>query len=222
MIVAQRKPVAEIMALIAPYRRVLLAACGGCVTVCNAGGRREAGILAAALRAAAMAQGRELVVSEATVERQCDAEFLAPLRAPAEEAEAVLSLACGAGVQFLAERLQLKPIFPALDTTFIGVSLGEGVWSERCHACGQCLLGLTGGVCPVARCAKRLFNGPCGGSSRGKCEIGRETDCAWQLVYDRLKALNRLDLCQNFIPPKDWSRAKDGGPRTYVREDLTL
>ena len=97
----------------------------------------------------------------------------------------------------------------------------HGVWEERCQACGNCILEKTGGICPVARCAKQLLNGPCGGSSKGKCEIKRETDCAWQLIYDRLKALGQLHKLEEIIPAKRWGvESRDSGPRRIVREDL--
>jgi hypothetical protein len=96
------------------------------------------------------------------------------------------------------------------------------VWVERCAACGQCLLGLTGGICPIARCSKQLLNGPCGGSSQGKCEVNPDIECAWQLIYDKLKAQGRLPLLLEIIPPKDWRTSRDGGPRKIVREDLRL
>lgn len=222
MIVGERKPISEIMDLIAEKERILLVGCGGCVTVCNSGGRKEVGVLASALRLAAKRSDRELTVTEMTLERQCDPEYLDELRARLEGYEAVLSMACGAGVQLVAEQFMEMPVYPALNTTFIGVALGNGQWAEMCHACGNCLLGLTGGVCPVARCSKRLFNGPCGGSHAGMCEIDDQTDCAWQLVFDKLKALDKLDFLVRFIPPKDWSTSKDGGPRKYLREDLAI
>ncbi len=222
MIVAERKPIREILDMIAPHKRILLLGCGGCVTVCNTGGRKEVGVLAAALRLAAQKEGRELDVVEATIERQCDREFIEPIRESIVNCDAVLSMACGAGVQFIGELYHDKPAYPALNTTFLGVALGHGVWSERCRGCGECLLGVTGGVCPVARCAKQLFNGPCGGSTSGKCEVNPDTDCAWQLVYERLKALGRLEAYKEFIPPKDWSKHKENGPRIYIREDLAL
>jgi hypothetical protein len=98
----------------------------------------------------------------------------------------------------------------------------QGVWAERCQACGNCLLALTGGICPIARCSKQLLNGPCGGSVGGRCEINRDVDCAWQLIYDRLKAQGRLELLLDIQPPKDWRTSRDGGPRKIVREDLRL
>jgi len=98
----------------------------------------------------------------------------------------------------------------------------QGVWAERCAACGDCILGLTGGICPIARCSKSLLNGPCGGSSKGKCEVNDQTDCAWQLIYDRLAGQGRLDLLMEIRPPKNWKASRDGGPRKIVREDLRL
>ena len=97
----------------------------------------------------------------------------------------------------------------------MGLPAEHGEWVERCAACGNCLLGLTGGICPIARCSKQLLNGPCGGSSHGKCEItcgDSQPDCAWQLIYDKLKAQGRLHLIMEITPPKDWRTSRDGGP----------
>jgi hypothetical protein len=97
-----------------------------------------------------------------------------------------------------------------------------GEFVERCQACGDCILDLTGGVCPVARCAKSLMNGPCGGSQNGKCEVNPETPCAWQLIYDRLAKLGQLERMMEIMPAKDWSTSRDGGLRKIIREDLKL
>ena len=139
-----------------------------------------------------------------------------------DDYEVVVSMACGAGIQYVAEKYPNKIVLPAINTTFLGVTLEQGLWAERCQGCGECILHLTGGVCPVARCAKSLFNGPCGGSANGKCEVNKDTDCAWQLIINRLKELGQLDNYEQIIPAKDWSTARDGGPRTRVREDLRL
>jgi hypothetical protein len=137
-----------------------------------------------------------------------------------EQFDAVLSLACGAGVQLLAERFPDKVIIPGCDTTFLGVTEKLGVWSERCAGCGNCILDKTGGLCPIARCAKQLLNGPCGGSTDGKCEISKDVDCVWQLIIDRLTRLDRLEALEEIFPVKDWAPAGHGGPRKMVREDL--
>ena len=104
----------------------------------------------------------------------------------------------------------------------MGASERQGVWAERCQGCGDCVLGYTGGVCPVARCSKQLFNGPCGGSSNGKCEVDPSMDCAWQLIWDRLKALGMTEKYEENIPAKDWRSGGGGGPRRIIREDLAL
>jgi len=131
-----------------------------------------------------------------------------------------MSMACGCGVQEIARRFKTKPTFPALNTEFMGASERQGVWAERCQGCGDCILGLTGGICPIARCAKRLMNGPCGGSTSGKCEINTDVDCAWQLIWDQLKALGMEDKYEEIMPAKDWRTSRDGGPRKIIREDL--
>ncbi|MEJ5360024.1 MAG: methylenetetrahydrofolate reductase C-terminal domain-containing protein [Desulfobacterales bacterium] len=220
MIVAERKPIEEILPWLEGARSVLVLGCNECVTVCEAGGKKEAGMLAATLRLLFAKEGREVNVGERTLERQCDPEYLDELRDTIDGYDAVVSLACGVGVQFTAERYPSKPVYPGVNTCFMGAALERGVWAERCQGCGQCLLALTGAVCPVARCAKRLLNGPCGGSTAGKCEIGPDVDCAWQLIIDRLKALGRMADYERLIPVKDWSKDRAGGPRKVVREDV--
>jgi ferredoxin len=198
----------------------MLLGCKGCVTVCSAGGAKEVGILAAALKLARAEQGRPIDIRELTVERQCDPEYLEPVAAKAGDAEVILSMACGAGVQFTAERMLKMPVLPAVNTVFIGVAEKAGVYAERCQACGECKLALTGGICPVARCSKSIMNGPCGGSSKGKCEISADVPCGWQLIIDRLEAIGQLDNYDEIMDEADWSKSRDGGPRRMVREEL--
>lgn len=212
MIIAERKSMGEIQQMIAPHKSPLLVGCGTCATVCWAGGEKEVGILASQLRLASNGQGNRDVILEATVERQCEKEMVQELRDKVEEADGILSLGCGAGVQTLAEVFEDKPVLPALNTTFIGMPEQEGLWVEMCGACGDCLLDRTGGICPVARCAKGLLNGPCGGTRRGgKCEIDPDKDCAWVLIYRRLEKQDRLDLMTKYYPPKNHRAVKRPG-----------
>jgi hypothetical protein len=187
--------------MLAGYERVLTVGCGTCVAVCLAGGEKEVHLLATQLRMAAGVEGRPLLIDELTLERQCDREFLEPLARRVEGYDALLSTACGAGVQYLAERYPERPVLPALNTSFIGVAEGPGVWSERCRACNDCLLSLTGGICPLTMCAKGLLNGPCGGATLGRCEVDPERPCAWGQIYERLAAQGRLALLQEIRPP---------------------
>jgi len=222
MVIGEGKPIKEILAMIEDRSKILLAGCRGCVTVCCAGGEKEVGILSSAISLARQNQGKALEIKEVTLERQCDPEYLEEIRSIVGDYEAILSIACGAGVQFLAETYRTTPIYPGINTNFIGVTQEQGVWAERCQSCGDCKLHLTGGICPITRCAKSLLNGPCGGSSTGKCEVDPETDCGWQMIYDRFKELGCLEQLEVIIPIVDWTTSRDGGPRKIVREDLKL
>lgn len=223
MIKAEQKPMDEILGYLGPYNKILLVGCGACVTVCQAGGEKEVGLLASGLRMARQKIGKRMEVLEATTARQCEPEFAWELTETIEQVEAVVSIACGVGVQTLVRHFPRTPVFPGVNTNFMGETVAHGVWEERCQACGNCLLEKTGGICPIARCAKQILNGPCGGSSGGKCETRRETDCAWQLIYDRLKALGQLFKLEEIIPAKRWGvESRDGGPRRIEREDLKV
>lgn len=220
MIVADKKPIDEIIEEIKDRKNILILGCNECVTVCEAGGQKEAGILASALRMYFLNQGKEVKIDEVTLERQCDHEYLEEIRDSIDQYDAVVSLACGVGVQFMAEKYRTTPVYPGVNTCFLGATEERGLWTERCQACGSCLLATTGGICPIARCAKRLLNGPCGGSTAGKCEINQEVDCAWQLIVDRLKALEKMEDYEKLAPIKDWSTDRAGGPRKVKREDV--
>ena len=222
MIVAKQKPVEEIIEEAKEYDKILLAGCNECVTVCEAGGKKEVAFLASALRMYFMNQGKDLKIDEVTLERQCDHEYLEEIRNTIDQYDAVISLACGVGVQFMAEKYMQMPVLPGVDTCFMGVTEERGVWTERCQGCGQCILAKTGGICPVSRCAKRLFNGPCGGSTKGCCEINKDLLCGWQLIVDRLTELDRLEDYEKLAPIKDWSTERAGGPRKVIREDVRL
>lgn len=215
MIVAERKDFGEITEAVKDFRRVLVVGCGTCVAVCLTGGEKEAGILAAQLNIAAQMAEREQVFDTACVERQCDREFLDELAYLVPEYDALLSLACGAGIQFLAERYPDKPVLAGVDTTFIGVNEDVGVWDEKCRACRTCVLNATGGVCPVTLCPKGLLNGPCGGTVDGKCEVDPERDCVWTLIYNRLKDTGRLDQMQIIAQPRKWSRSNLPGHQVH-------
>ncbi|MGB9887844.1 MAG: methylenetetrahydrofolate reductase C-terminal domain-containing protein [Moorellales bacterium] len=222
MIVAEGKPLEEVYNLTADAKKILVVGCGGCVTVCLSGGEKETGLLAAALRMKRELAGQPLETVEVTLTRQCDPEYVEQLeRYVTDDIDCIVSLACGVGVQFLAERYP-KWVVPALNTKFAGGAVAHGQWEERCGLCGDCLLHRTGGICPIIRCAKSLLNGPCGGSQNGKCEVSKDTPCAWQLIYDRMRLLGKLDQLLNVEPVKDWSKAKDGGPRRVLKEEVML
>ncbi len=223
MITAEQKPFEEIHRMVQPYRRLLVLGCGSCVTVCMAGGEKEVSLLASTLRLANRERDVDMEIYEATIERQCDREFFDAVRDRIAEVDAVLSMACGVGVQFCSEVFEGTRVLPGLNTKFYGATVEEGVWSERCAGCGECVLDRFGGICPIARCSKSLLNGPCGGSQDGKCEVDPENiDCGWQLIYDRMNELGLLDMLEENQPIKDWRTGRDGGPGRIVKEDAGI
>lgn len=214
MIVAKRKPFEEIKTMLKDYKKVLTVGCGTCVAVCLAGGEKEVAVLNAELEMARKLDNNPIQLGAVTLERQCDREYLAELDDQIGGYDAVISMACGVGVQFLAERFPQIPAFPAVDTSGLAVNQAAGWYEERCRSCASCVLGLTGGVCPVTMCAKGLYNGPCGGTNMGSCEIDKEQPCAWYKIHERLSAQGRLDCILKITPVSDW---KDTVPRHTIQ-----
>lgn len=196
------------------YKKVLTIGCGTCVAVCLAGGEKEVDVLNAELDMARKMEENPIELGAYTVERQCDREYMEVLDSKVKEYDALLSMACGAGIQFLAERYPEKPVFPGVDTTCIGINQDVGWYEERCRSCSSCVLGMTGGICPVTMCAKGLYNGPCGGTNKGSCEIHKDQPCAWYQIYERLSKQGRLDSIMEVVPPQDWQNQV---PRTTIQ-----
>jgi ferredoxin len=219
MITAERKPLQEIKESIVSYQRLLIVGCGSCVAECASGGEKETALLASQLRMDAKMEGRKLEIKEITLDRQCVYEFIDQLAGIIQGYDAVLSLGCGAGVQAVADVFSQTHVVPALNTSFIGQTKEAGLWTENCRGCGDCKLDSFADVCPVTRCSKGLFNGPCGGSRNGKCEVDPETPCAWELIVTRLGERGRLDTLEKVYPPASWSKKEGKGPRKIVRED---
>lgn len=218
MIIAKRKPFNEIEELVSGAKKILILGCGTCVAVCLAGGEKEVAVLASQLKMALALKDQDATIDELTIERQCDREFIEEIthQVNVDDYDVILSTACGAGVQLVSDVFDHKVVLPALNTTFIGVAEGPGVWTERCRSCSDCVLAETGGICPVTICPKGLVNGPCGGTRHGKCEIDPEKDCAWTLIYNRLKKIGRLDRMEQTRPPK--KHGADRYPARVVHE----
>lgn len=214
MIVAKRKPFDEIMELLKDHKKVLVVGCGTCVAVCLTGGEKEVAVLATELDMGRKLANNPVEIGSITLERQCDREYLEKLDGMADQYDAMISMACGVGIQFLAERFPNKPVLPAVDTCGLAVNQDVGWYEERCRSCGHCLLGLTGGVCPVTMCAKGLYNGPCGGTNKGNCEISADQPCAWYMIHERLKAQGRLNAIREIKSAEDWLDTK---PRTLIQ-----
>jgi len=202
MIVADPKPLQEILDMITPFKNILIVGCKGCVTVCNVGGAKEVEILCATLKLAGEKEGRALSLDTAMLERQCDKEYVELLKDRVDTYDAVISMACGVGPQFLSEAYPDQRFFPAVNTTFYGAAVSHGIWEERCAGCGT------------------ILHGPCGGSSGGVCEVSKETVCIWDVIVKKKMAQGRLDDLFLLQDPRDWRSARDGGPRRSIRETL--
>jgi hypothetical protein len=205
MIIVERKKIEELAESLEGFKNVLIVGCNGCVGIHQQGGERQAEELAELFRMDDKLKGMKTRVT--TVLRQCDKSIVKDALTPlVKDADAILSMACGAGVQVVAEAFDI-PALPAHNTSFIGVQEREtDTFYERCIACGNCILHRTGGICPVARCPKSHMNGPCGGVYNGKCETDKNRDCAWVLIYNRLKDLGELDRLKTISEPKDFSK----------------
>ena len=216
MIKSKRKPIEEIKSTLTNYKKILTLGCGGCASICLAGGQREVNALNEELNIDyKLGNSSKKIMGSYTIERQCNSQFLLELNEMVKDYDCILSMGCGAGVQLLAETFTEIPVFPALNTIAIGVDREIGMYEEKCRACGECVLAYTGGICPVTRCAKGLFNGPCGGTNNGKCEIGQDIPCAWLDIFERLKAQNRLDDILKIQMPMMWQNQIQ---RTIIQE----
>ncbi len=220
MIVGEQKPFEEIWDMVKDFKKVLVYGCNTCVAICHAGGNKEAEIIASMIRIKAAEEGVPMEVKHAGIERHCEPEFFEPLMEEVKTYDLVLSTACGVGVNFLSERIGNIPVYPGINTEFYGAVPQAGVFTELCAGCGNCILHLTGGICPVARCSKSLMNGPCGGTNHGKCEISQEVDCGWYLIVERMKKLGTLEKLYEIQPPRNWATSRDGGPRRVVLEHI--
>jgi ferredoxin len=196
MIVGDLKPLEEIISAIKDFKQVLVLGCGSCVTVCLSGGEKEAEQLSRDLSQIRHYQGFPPKFAVGSILRQCEKDLV-------------------------HEYQEIPPGTPALNTTFLGASDKPGTWTEKCKGCGDCILIHTGGICPIARCAKSLFNGPCGGSKGGYCEVGQGTPCAWTQIVARLKKMDRLQSYEEIRTTKDWKPGGASGVRGRVRTGLS-
>ena len=207
MVVSEKKPIEELLGYLKGAKKVVLVGCGDCATACKTGGEPEIAELTETL-----AENGIEVTGSVVIPTACNLllgkKELKAVKDALKEADAVISMACGDGTQTIMKNVKKQniPVYPANDTLFIGEVERVGKFSEACKACGECELGWTGGICPVTMCAKGLVNGACGGAKNGKCEVSPDNDCAWVLIYERLKALGQLDNLIEVRDPKDYSK----------------
>jgi len=219
MIITRQKPFEEIVQFLAPYKSIFICGCSECATLCKTGGEEEVKKMKEKLEET----GRvvpDWVILDPACHRLNDLKILREHKSGVDRSDALLVLACGNGVQTVAGVAE-KPVYPGCDTLFLGEIVRFGNFEERCQLCGECILDITGGICPVTRCSKSLLNGPCGGSEGGKCEIDPDIECGWQLIIEGLQKKERIDALRKIIPPKDWSNSRDGGLRKFKITQVT-
>jgi hypothetical protein len=221
VIFAEWKPIDELVEKLKAHKKVLLVGCATCVAECAAGGEKEVETLAPLLSMALKKQGHSVEIIMATLEKQCEFEFVEELIEKGHEVDAIMSLACGIGVQAMADLFDPIPVYPGVNTSALTIREEAGLWAGRCAACGDCVLGETFGLCPIARCAKSLLNGPCGGTrGNGKCEVSEDIDCIWNLIVERADERGQLESLVEVKKSKSWSNSTHGGPKRVIREDL--
>ncbi|MCT4509178.1 MAG: methylenetetrahydrofolate reductase C-terminal domain-containing protein [Tepidibacter sp.] len=204
MIISEKKPLEEVLQYIKDAQKVIVTGCSLCASTCKVGGEEEIEEMKNILQE----NGKE-VLGVKLLDPSCNLlkvkKDLKSLKQELKEADAIISLSCGDGTQTIAKNVKI-PVYPGNNTMFIGEIERVGQFSESCKACGECELGWTGGICPVTMCAKGLLNGACGGAKDGKCEVNPENECAWIMIYERLKELNQLDNLTAIKPAKDYKK----------------
>ncbi|MFH1201448.1 MAG: methylenetetrahydrofolate reductase C-terminal domain-containing protein [Candidatus Omnitrophota bacterium] len=206
MIATKQKPQDEILRMCGPYKKIFLVGCGDCATTCKTGGEEEIKKMKEFLEKEGYTVTGFIIPKAPCVAAQLKIE-MAKNKNALKESEAMLILACGSGVQSVKEndRLELF-VLPGCDTLFGAIVDSQGIFREKCSACGECVLEITGGICPVTLCSKGLLNGPCGGQNKGKCEVDKERDCAWVLIFKELEKKGKAELMLKIKPPKDYSK----------------
>ena len=209
MIITRKKPIKELLELLGGAKTAAILGCGSCATVCRTGGEAQVEELKMTLCEAGIA-----VVGTAVCDFCCmNLNVRTKMRALlAQKPDCVICMSCGDGVQCAAKNAPGVPTYPANDTLYLGEAVRFGVWEEACRFCGDCVLGKTGGICPVTHCAKSLRNGPCGGQKNGRCEVNPENECAWVRIYDRLSGLGQLDRLGTVRQERD--HREQSHPRT--------
>jgi ferredoxin len=207
MIITKQKKLKEMIECLGDEKKIFLIGCGECSTTCRAGGEDEVKNLREALEKEGKIVTGYSIPSAPCVAAKVKLE-LAKHRKAIELSDSVLVLTCGLGIQSVRENMRAqKPIHVGCDTLFMGAIDSKGSFLERCSACGDCVLEQTAMICPITRCAKGLINGPCGGQNKGKCEVDKDMDCAWVLIYNELKKQGKLDLLKKKRPPRDHSKS---------------
>jgi len=219
MLISKRKKIEEISELIGAGGSILILACNGCA---ESFGNSEQSQLAL-LKNELEGQGHK-VPDILTVDFACEPSLVKhwlEVVGRKTDFDSILVVSCGVGVQTVAINSN-KRTYPACDTVSFGGRIGQAWGDPRCRECGECLLGYTGGLCPLTSCSKGLLNGPCGGSLNGRCEVNPDTrECGWHLIYKKLKETDRLDLLERAPLVKDHSKSEPPEALVALRNRIT-
>jgi ferredoxin len=207
MIITKQKELNAILALLNNKNNIFIIGCGECATTCKTGGEEQILEIKKKLEAANKTVTGYAVPNAPCVSAQIKTA-MAQNRKALTQSDAILVFGCGSGTQSVKEndRLGLE-IFSGNDTICAAIVDSQGNFKEVCSSCGDCILDLTEGICPVTRCAKGLLNGPCGGQKEGKCEVDREKDCAWIAIYKIKAQKNKLSDLKNIIQARDHKKS---------------
>jgi len=218
MLITRLKPMDEISSQVKDSGAVLILACNGCEESFGNAHPQQLRYLE-----------EELEKKSASVTQTLSIDFLCePIlvrywlrKAEAQENfDSIVVVSCGIGVQVVSKETEHR-VYPACDTVTMGGRFGQAWGKEICKECGQCILPYTGGICPLTACSKGLLNGPCGGSKDGRCEVFPETrECGWHLIYERLKAVGRLDLLLGLPLVRDYSRSEPPEALITLRDQI--
>jgi hypothetical protein len=211
--ITRKKPDDEVIRLLEGLDRVFVIGCGTCTTLTHTGGEPEVAAMTVTL-----ADKGKIITGSNVLPVACDnltGEAIKEFGHQIEQADALLVMSCAFGVQTVSRQIN-KMVVPALDTMFLGKETDVGQFDEICSQCGSCIIGETGGICPVTACHKGLVNGPCGGTNNGKCEIDTKKECAWTVIYERLDMLGRLDSMRKYQKPRN--HQGEPSPGKYVIE----
>ncbi|MDD4938731.1 MAG: methylenetetrahydrofolate reductase C-terminal domain-containing protein [Candidatus Omnitrophica bacterium] len=207
MIITEQKPFVELIDNLKGYTRIFLVGCGECATTCKTGGEAELLKLKGQLETEGKTVLGMTVPKAPCIASQIKTELAKNMKF-LRQAEAVLVLACGLGAQSVKDNDRLGlVILPGCNTLFGAVVDAQGNFCEKCSLCAECVLDITGGICPITLCAKGLLNGPCGGMDKGKCEVDKEKDCAWVLIYKELEKKNKLSGLKKVQAPRDFKKS---------------
>ncbi len=217
MIITRKKEQNKLLDCVKGYKKFFLLGCSECASLCGTGGDTELSELKEVLEA----EGKE-VTGFFKAKTGCQVlgtkVELKGMKDELNSADAVIVMSCGAGAQAAVEMFPQKPVYPSNDSMFLGNMTRFQMFDERCSLCGECIIDKTGGICPVTNCPKGLLNGPCGGTSDGKCEISPDIECCWVNIYERMKKIDKLDeLAGLVMEPKDWSASQK--PRTLTARE---